>query len=354
MDDTQTIKTARSGGGDNAAATTELPDLIISADSHVTEPLDLWTSLPDDICARMPEMTPFGSLPDGGEDPVARIRDMDTDGLAAEVLYPTAGLGLYRCEPDIQEAAFRGYNDWIAEYCAHSPDRLIGIPMIQAHDIDAAIAELHRCYDMGLKGALVWQVPHPELPLYSSHYDPLWAAAAELGAPVSMHILTGHSYDRTGRRTGFDHVRGSVNIKTFDAINCIYDMVWSGVFERHPKLHMIMVEAEIGWIPFTIQQWDYYFHRHRGKAENYFPIERAPSEICAEHVFATFMDDTVGSYVLPHWGDRNCMWSSDYPHENTTWPNSRDFIAKQVGDLPMAKKQRLLSETVNRLYDLGF
>jgi predicted TIM-barrel fold metal-dependent hydrolase len=134
----------------------------------------------------------------------------------------------------------------------------------------------------------------------------------------------------------------------------MHDMVWSGVFDRHPNLRMIIVEAEIGWIPFILQQWDYYFHRHGRKKIHKFPISRTPTEIFNENVFATFMDDTVGSYLLPHWGDRNCMWSSDYPHENTTWPNSKALIARQIGALPMEKKIRLLSKTVIDLYGLNF
>jgi len=353
MADALLSMSARSVGNADDIANAELPDLIISADSHVTEPMDLWKKLPADIYKRLPEMKPFGALPDGGEDPVARIKDMNTDGIAAEVLYPTAGLELYRYDQDIQEAAFRLYNDWIADYCKEAPDRLIGVPMLSMYDIDGAITELRRCYDMGLKGALIWQVPDPKLPLPSEHYDPFWAAAAEMGAPVSMHILTGHSYDRTGL-TGYERIRGSVNIKTHDAINGMHDMVWSGVFDRHPNLRMIIVEAEIGWIPFILQQWDYYFHRHGRKKIHKFPISRTPTEIFNENVFATFMDDTVGSYLLPHWGDRNCMWSSDYPHENTTWPNSKAFIARQIGALPMEKKIRLLSKTVIDLYGLNF
>lgn len=351
MDDTNLPMSARAL--DSSLANVKIPDLVISADSHVTEPMDLWKVLPADITARMPVMEPFGALPDGGEDPVARIVDMDRDGLAAEVLYPTAALELYRFEPDIQKAAFQLYNDWIANYCKHAPDRLIGVPMIAMHDVDAAIIELKRCYDMGLKGALIWQVPHPDLPLHSSHYNPFWAVAAEMNVPVNMHILTGHSYDRTNL-TGFERIRGSVNIKTHDAINCIHDMLWSGVFERHPTLKMVIVEAEIGWIPFILQQWDYYYHRHGRKGIHKFPISRTPTDIFNDHVFATFMDDTVGSYLLPHWGDRNCMWSSDYPHENTTWPNSKAFIAQQIGGLPMERQMRLASQNVIDLYGLNF
>lgn len=352
MDDAHSDMSARTLANTDAAAA-DIPDLIISADSHVTEPLDLWNAVPADIRARMPEMEPFGALPDGGENPIARIRDMDRDGLAAEVLYPTAALKLYRLDQEIQEAAFRVYNDWVADYAKGAPERLIAVPMLCMYDLDQAIAELKRCYDMGMQGALIWQVPDPKLPLTSDYYDPFWAVAAEMKAPVSMHILTGHSYDQT-KVKGHERARLSVNQKTNDAINCMHDMVWSGVFERHPTLKMVIVEAEIGWMPFIQQQWDYYFARHGARPGYNYAISRKPSEICAEHVYATFMDDVVGSYLLAHWGQTNCMWSSDYPHKNTTWPDSKAFIAQQIGGLPKDRQERLVNKNVIELYGLDF
>ena len=83
-----------------------------------------------------------------------------------------------------------------------------------------------------------------------------------------------------------------------------------------------------------------------------FPIKRKPSEIFADHVYFTFMHDPVGASLLERWGERNCMWSSDYPHPNMTWPNSRAFIATQIGDLPASKKKRLCSDNVIELYNL--
>jgi predicted TIM-barrel fold metal-dependent hydrolase len=292
------------------------------------------------------------SRPKGGTDPLVRVKDMDLDGVAAEVLYPTFTLGLFSAEPEIQEAAFRCYNDWLANYCKQSPKRLFGIPCLAVYDIDKAIKEMHRCNDMGLLGGLVWQVPDPKLPLTTDHYERLWAAAAELGLPINFHILTGFNYKRESLK-GMEKVRGSVNIKTGDAVTSIFDLIWSGTFERHPKLKVEIVESEIGFMPFYIQQWDYYYKRNvkHGGAED-FLINRLPSEIFNEHVYATFMDDYVGGQALKYWGDKNIMWSSDYPHPNMTWPNSRAFLARQIGDLDPARQKRVLSQNVIDLYKL--
>ena len=336
------------------AAGEKVPSFLVSADGHVDEPADMFNELPPRILDRMtrPKVQP-DTRPKGGSDPAVRITDMDIDGVAAEVLYPTFTLGLFASEPDVQEAAFRVYNDWIADFCNTSPKRLFAIPCISVYDIDGAIKEMHRCNDMGLKGALVWQVPDPKLPLTSPHYEKLWAAAAEMDYPLNFHILTGFNYFRE-KRAGMEKVRGSVNIKTSEVVTTVFDLIWSGVFERHPKLTVEIVEGEIGWIPFILQQWDYYYLRNTkpGHSNEDFLISRLPSEIFMDHVHATFMDDYVGGQTLKFWGDKNCMWSSDYPHPNMTWPNSRAFVGRQCGELSPEAQKRVLSQNVIDLYKL--
>ena len=346
--------TIRTLDRNSSAATAKIPSLLVSADSHVFEDAKIWKPLPSETSARIPQRKVPEHL-EGGRNPKLRMGAMDRDGVKAEILYPSDALAIFAMKPEEQKAAFPLYNDWLAEYCETSPDRLFGIPCLQTYDIDAAVKELHRCYDMGLLGALIWQVPDPKLPFSSDHYEKLWSAAAELGAPINLHILTGHSYRYQGKKlTGIEQTRGSVNHKTADAVNTLFDFVWTGVLDRHPKLKIEMVEAEIGWIPFILQQWDYYFSRFSkpGAQQEKFPINRPPSEICKEHVYYTFMDDFIGSKTIPYWGEDNCMWSSDYPHGNTTWPESRAFVARQIGDLPMATQKKLLSENVKKLYAL--
>ncbi|MBT3792700.1 MAG: amidohydrolase family protein [Rhodospirillales bacterium] len=333
-------------------AAEKLPEFIVSADGHVDEPVDMFAELPAEIrdAIKRPKIMQ-DTRPKGGIDPKVRITDMELDGLAAEVLYPTFTLGLFSQEQREQEAGFRVYNDWIADFCKTAPGKLFAIPCLPTYDIDVAIAEMHRCNDMGLLGGLIWQVPHPDLPLTSPHYEKLWAAAAELGQPIHFHILTGFNYFRF-KREGLDRLRGSVNTKTHDIFTTVYDMIFSGVFERHPKLKTVIVEGEIGWAPFVFQQWDYYYMRNLKEGNKDFQISRLPSEIFKDNMHLTFMDDYVGGQALNYWGDKNCMWSSDYPHSNMTWPNSRAFIARQVGDLAPDKLKNVLSQNCIDLYGL--
>lgn len=162
-----------------------MKEIIISADSHVMEPPDLWAKgVPEsfkDKAPRFPEHKVgegFQKHP-GGQDPHCRIQEMEVDGLSAEILYPTLGLDLFGLDdPALQEACFRTYNDWLIEYCQTSPQRLIGIPAISVYNIDHAVQELERCHKAGLKGAIIWQAPHADLPFRSDHYDRFWGRSS--------------------------------------------------------------------------------------------------------------------------------------------------------------------------------
>jgi predicted TIM-barrel fold metal-dependent hydrolase len=322
------------------------------------EPPDLWVKrLPEAFksdAPRFPEHRVgegFQKHP-GGQDPKARIQEMGVDEVSAEVLYPTLGLRLFGMDDArLQEACFRVYNDWLMEYCAVNPKRLIGVPAIAVYDVDHAVGELRRCKEGRLKGAVIWQAPHPDLPLSSPHYEPLWEAAQELDMPVSLHILTGHNYSKNlGQTRGVENYRHSVNLKMMEAANALFDLIFYGVLERFPRLKVVTVENEIGWMPFLLQQWDYYYLRFR--ETNPPPIHRLPSEYFYRQIYGTFFNDTVGGRSLEWWGADNCMWSNDFPHPNSTWPHSRKVIERDLGHLPADKREKLLSLNVARLYSL--
>ena len=333
-----------------------LDGVIVSADSHVMEPVDLWKKgVPERYREAAPVFAPHKlgegfQQRAGGGDPHARIREMELDGLSAEVLYPTLALGLFaQADAGLQQACFRLYNDWLADYCSVAPNRLIGIAAISVYDIDHAVKELERCRKNGLRGALIWQAPHPDLPFHSGHYGRFWAAAQDLEAPVSMHILTGHSYHGRERK-GIEHYRGSVNLKLMDVINALYDFIFYGVLEKYPKLKIVTVENEAGWLPFMVQQWDYYYRRFREKKP--LPVSKAPGEYMREQVFSCFFNDPVCGHNLERWGQDNLMWSNDYPHWNSTWPNSLKVIRRDLGHLSPETQAKVLAGNACRLYGL--
>ncbi len=333
-------------------------DLLFSSDSHVMEPSEtLVTRVPKTLRDRAPHFPElkvgegFQTHP-GGSNPKERIKEMATDGVSAEVLYPTYALGLFAMEDAaLQEAYFRAYNDWLIEYCQVSFDRLIGIPMISTYNIEHAVQELERCAKAGLHGAIIWQVPPKEISFTTDHYERFWAAAQDLETPVSFHILTGFGYSKTREgRKGIERYRASVNLKLAEAADTLMDVIFSGVLERYPRLKVVLVENEIGWIPYVLEQWDYYFYRHRPVAP--LTIDKRPSEYFNRQVYATFFNDAVGAHHFSWWGVNNCMWSNDFPHANSTWPHSREVVARDMGYLSPEVRAKLVRENVARLYNM--
>jgi predicted TIM-barrel fold metal-dependent hydrolase len=329
-------------------------DLLVSADSHVTEDADLWyNSLPQSLRDRAPRSRRRTAEEDarfhpGGWDPVERLKEMEQDGVSAEVLFPGSGSSVFVIEDvPLQEACARVYNDWLSDFCRVAPGRLIGVPMLSVYNIESAVSELERCKLAGLKGALLWLVPRADLPFHSEHYNRLWAAAEEMDMPIHLHILSGFGYHNQ-RTKGPEHLRGNVNLKMAEVSNALFEFIFYGILHRHPRLKLVIAEAEIGWLPFAIQQWDTYYLRFKDTDD--LPMDRLPSEYFSQQVFATFVNDEAGCRNLSWWGEDNCMWSSDFPHPVTFWPNSRQLIAKQLGHLNAGSRAKVLHGNARRVY----
>ena len=200
-------------------------------------------------------------------------------------------------------------------------------------------------------GTLIWQVPHADLPFTSDHYERYWAASQDLDMPVHLHILTGFG-DSMHRQTAQGMKRYRIGVEqTREIEDALFDIIFSGVLERYPKLKIVSVENEIGWIPFWLGQCDKNFRRHRHAHP--LPMDKPPSEYFARQVYATFFNDHIGGRLFPWWGSDNCMWSNDYPHQNSTWPHSQDVIARDLGGLESGERAKLLNTNVARLYNLN-
>jgi predicted TIM-barrel fold metal-dependent hydrolase len=123
------------------------------------------------------------------------------------------------------------------------------------------------------------------------------------------------------------------------------------VLQKYPKLKIVTVENEVGWMPFMFQQWDYYYRRFRGV--NPPPITRDPSDFVREQIYACFFNDSVCGHNLEWWGRDNVMWSNDFPHPNSTWPNSIKIIERDLGHLAAETQAKVLYQNVCRLYGIN-
>jgi predicted TIM-barrel fold metal-dependent hydrolase len=289
----------------------------------------------------------FEDMHRGGWDPDARLADQDRDGVAAEILYPTVGMMLCN-HPDFEfkQACFDAYNLWIAEYSATHPDRLLGIGQTAMRSVADGIADLRRIKELGLRGVMM--PGNPAVADYDDPmYAPVWEAAIDLGLPLSFHILTSQSdtFKTRGPKINafMSIIRGCQDI--------IGMFVFGGVFERHPRLKLVCVEADAGWVPHFMYRMDHAWDRHRywltGSA-----ISRMPSEYFREHVYTTFQDDHIAFQVKDLCNVRRLLWANDFPHSDSTWPHSQAVLARQAADLSEEERDLVLHDNVAELYAL--
>ncbi len=288
----------------------------------------------------------FEELHRGGWDPEARLADQARDGVAAEIIYPTVGMVLCNHRDfDYKHACFEAYNRWIAAYCAVHPDRLLGVGQTAMRTPAEGIADLRAIAALGLRGVMM--PGNPALEDYDSpRYDDFWRAAVEIGLPLSFHILTSRQdgvAPRGPKMNGFlSIIRGCQDI--------IGTLILGGVFERHPDLRVVCVEADAGWVPHYMYRMDHAYSRHRNWLPPGQTLSKVPSEYFRENVYTTFQDDWVAFKTADLMNWERLMWANDFPHSDSTWPWSQDLLAKHQADLRDDQKERILCGNVAELY----
>lgn len=360
---------------------------MISADSHVSEPPTLWTERvekryrdraprlvsdppglegayflyegyaphpigiglgagksPEELAQFLTKGTYADARP-GGWDPAERLKDNALDGVEADVLYTTLGFRIFWLkDPGLQQECFRVYNDWLAAY-GYAPTRMAGLALISLYDPKAGAQELERCVRMGLKGAMIWCSPPAEQPYSSEVYDPFWAAAQALGVPVSLHAITGMGLEsqwefkeRYMRATVLPHeVERSLSV-----------LIFSGVLDRFPDLQIVSAENNCGWLPYYLQRMDRAFERNRHVAG--YRLGLKPSEFFQRQMHCTYIDDYVGVANRRFIGVDKLMWSSDYPHQASSWPHSQEVVARDFKDATPDERWAITRGNVARLY----
>jgi predicted TIM-barrel fold metal-dependent hydrolase len=208
---------------------------------------------------------------------------------------------------------------------------------------------------MGLKGALIWASPPPDRPYSDPLYDSFWAAAQELGMPISLHAVTGFGPESQALRVMGSEVkpvdRYVQSVTLADEVKrSLTVLLFSGVLERFPHLNVVSAENDVSWLPFTIQRWDQTFDHMR----HMYPtaLKLKPGEYFHRQIYATYINDQLGVKYRNQVGVGNMMWSSDYPHTASTWPHSQEIIARDFAGVPEAEKSRIVRGNVMGLYHL--
>ena len=284
--------------------------------------------------------------------PELRIADMARDNVEASVMFGPI-LPMNVSDVPLRHACISAYNDWLVEFCSAAPHQFIGVGMLPTDDGAAAAHEVERARKIGIRQVnfLVGMVTPG---IYNDKaWEVFWDAAEDSEMVVSYHIGGGSPLPpawpqkmpafRFGLGSGFQSF-----LEPFAGLFAF------GVLERHPRLRFVMAESGTGWIPYVVQEMDYRYHRtlERKAAGDPEPLKYLPSETFRRQVWATYQEDRVGLDLVKFFGEGHMMWASDYPHPDSTWPNSVPIVESETEELPPNIRRQILRENAKAFYGL--
>ena len=366
---------------------------LIDADCHVVEPPHIWeTWLPKKFQDRAPKLvkddeggdawqlqpgappmyiglvaTPgmayenikwkgytYETVRKGCWDGKARLEDMSFDGVDAEFIYPSQRTMFYFMsneDRDFHRAGIQAYNDYMhEEFCAADPERLFSLVQMPNLGVDECIKEMHRCKDKGARGVIISTWPTGEDDL-SREDERFFAAAAEAEMPVSIHINIQRKRARTGASPQGVAAIGQMALAgmlAFPPILC--ELIMSGLFDRVPKLKIVGVETQIGWIPSFLEHLDDFYWRNR--VHTGVDIKHLPSHYFHQNFLCTFIADRHGILNRHAVGIENMAWSTDYPHHGCDWPYSRKVAGEQLHGVSQYERHMICAGNIVNLYGL--
>ena len=357
---------------------------VISGDSHVMEPADLWEKT---IGNRFGELTPrvfneykgrkgrffwtgkqvrkFAAIEaeqdelgfkEAGYIPEKRVSFQEQAGIESEVLYTTHMLLQYPSpHAEVLRASAEVFNDWLAEFCSHSPRRLIGIAVIPMHDAAWATGELERVAAKGHKGVMINLGAPADCPPYrKSVYDPFWARAEEMGIPVTLHAATGQNPDPLHFESPEELEQiASAMINVFVEImpTLSDDFIFGGILDRFPKLKLICGEFDLGWIPYFTWRIDS-MQKSMGPYVSMPKIEMRASDYMRTRIWHGVINDPEASHVIPQIGTSRVLWGSDFPHIRSIGLETQGHVADLLGSLPRDDQEKVVAGNTAELYGL--
>jgi predicted TIM-barrel fold metal-dependent hydrolase len=305
---------------------------------------------------RVDKMAETGLFEDGKKDvrrvsdPHLRIKDMDRDGVDAEVIYGILGAASRLNDREASNEMLRIYNNWLKDFCSHYPDRQIGLACLPYGDIDAAVEEIHRVAKLGLRGlelSCSWDME----PMWDPMWEPLWKAVNDVQLPLHFH-----TFPSTPPNVREKHPRPiqrramftGVSAFQMNLINILAALMAANVFERYPQIRIAFGESGIGWLPYALDrmdfEWEDRFHD--------LGLKMKPSEYWRRQCRATFQFDRIGTKLVDEMGAETLMWGSDYPHPDGVWPESTRYIEEQFAGLPAEVVHKITCQNAAKFYRL--
>lgn len=388
--------------------TSTLEDLfVVDADSHWSEPGDLFTRLaPPSLKDRVPhhevvdgqrmwvmDGVPIGraiagavigadgkkakaieslqvwhveDAHPGSYDPVKRIGVLDELGINAQVIFPsTIGLGgqdlAQVADQALCHASVQIYNDGMAEITESSGYRLLPMPIMPAWDVDLCVAEAKRVAGLGARGINMTSDPHdlggPDLA--SRDWDPFWAACAEHQLPVHFHIgasVTGMTfYGKYFWPSQADGTKLAIggSLLFIGNARVVTNLILAGIFDRHPDLRCVSVESGIGWVPFILETLDY--EMYENAPDELAKLKKAPSEYFRSNLYATFWFENNRNRLpdlIDAVGEDCILFETDFPHPTCLYPNPLESVEQKMSTLAPEVRAKIMGENARKLYRL--
>jgi predicted TIM-barrel fold metal-dependent hydrolase len=376
---------------------------LIDADAHVNPPATFWDDyLPAQLRDRAPKIQPGAPGEDcdwvvfegtrkplgilsavagrkvenyratgrredqrrGNWEPSARLADMDIDGVDSAVLFGGGPLGT--ADNELYLASFSAYNRWLADFCSHDRRRLVGAAYLPMQDVGQSVAMLKDASARGLKAVNIPAFPQSAKGVQSGgfaaqtlaltgdpdgprqyddpEFNPFWQAAIEHDMPITIHLGARIA------RPGVNRFLPNLVMSKVSMAEPIAIMIFGGVFERYPRLRFGSIESGVGWFAWMAEYMDAIWHNQRHWTNN--SLSRPPSFYMDQNVYGSFIRDPIGvaNRHLP--GGRNIMWSTDYPHSETTWPNSRDVMERNFAGVSEEERRPIVHDIAKTFYGL--
>ncbi|MDQ1394756.1 MAG: hypothetical protein QOG64_15 [Acidimicrobiaceae bacterium] len=288
-----------------------------------------------------------------------RLEDMDTNWIEASLCFPTfprfCGQTFMEAKDhDLGLLCVKAYNDWmIDEWCGESGGRLIPLPLIPLWDAELAAAEVRRNADRGARAVCFSEIPPflglPSIHDPSNYWDPFFAACSDTSTVICMHIGSSSKMPSTSK----DAPPAVGSTITFaNACFSLVDWLMSGVFTRFPDLVIAYSEGQIGWIPYILERADIVWEENRGWGGVADKVLEPPSQLFRKHVYGCFFSDAHGLRSLEEIGVDNVTYESDYPHSDSTWPNTRQIAEEQMKDLDAETIEKVVRGNAIRMLQL--
>ena len=370
---------------------------IIDSDMHIMEPPDLWQRYTDkkyrdyaqvgvlsanvrDLRTVHPDGTPWGTTTGvrstnpnqaGGhnyernqklyESHAARgwstevqLEAMDVEGLDVAVLFPTRGLHTLAepfMDPPFAAAIARAYNDWMYDFCAPAPDRLIGAAMVSPFDVDDAVAEVERAVkELGFRAVFMRSNQMTDTPWHDPYYDPLWSALEEYDIPIGFHESSSSGAKQVGQHFEPNFMLRRVFAQPVEQMMALASFCGGGVLERHPRLRAAFLEANCSWAPWLLWRLDEGYER---EADVFVPeLRMAPTEYFKRQCWISIEpDEEPAKYAIDWVGSDKMVFSTDYPHGDSKYPDAvSSFLELGISD---EDKRKILWDNCANLYNLA-